>query len=189
MSKPKAFNPLEKAADFNRRSSLKDDGGLRPPSAQTVRELRSLTGFTLVELIVVFIIISIIAGFSVVSYTAAILKSHERQAILQLNVLHDANEIYRARYHQYLPGSSIGTALIESGLNINIIDGDFVFTYTRNPADVNRYTATANKTTGSVAEQFTLGVHEGHIDMSNNPCCVGGGCPSSGIGPNDLHNC
>ncbi len=41
------FTPLEKAADFSRRlSSDKADGGLRHQSAQTVRELRSLTGFT-----------------------------------------------------------------------------------------------------------------------------------------------
>ena len=41
------FTPLEKAADFNRRSvPLKADGGIQPPSAQTVREQSSLTGFT-----------------------------------------------------------------------------------------------------------------------------------------------
>jgi len=52
------FTPLEKATDFNRWSlPLKADGGLKPPSAQTVspvrdkslngvREQSSLTGFT-----------------------------------------------------------------------------------------------------------------------------------------------
>ncbi len=43
----KNFTPLEKAADFNRQSlPLEADGGLRPQSAQTVRERSSLTGFT-----------------------------------------------------------------------------------------------------------------------------------------------
>ena len=42
------FTPLEKATDFNRWSSpIEADGGLKPPSAQTVRERSSLTGFTL----------------------------------------------------------------------------------------------------------------------------------------------
>ena len=39
------FTPLEKVTDFNRRSSLKANGGLKPSSAQTVRERSSLTGF------------------------------------------------------------------------------------------------------------------------------------------------
>ena len=42
------ITPLEKATDFNRWSlPLKADGGLKPPSAQAVRERSSLTGFTL----------------------------------------------------------------------------------------------------------------------------------------------
>ncbi len=41
------FTPLEKAAEFIRRSlPYKADGGLMPPSAYTVRERSSLTGFT-----------------------------------------------------------------------------------------------------------------------------------------------
>jgi hypothetical protein len=40
------FTPLEKAADFNQWSSLEADGGLKPPSAQTVRGRSSLTGYT-----------------------------------------------------------------------------------------------------------------------------------------------
>ena len=44
------FTPLEKAADFNRWSSpIEADGGLKPPSVQTVRERSSLTGFTCVD--------------------------------------------------------------------------------------------------------------------------------------------
>jgi general secretion pathway protein G len=54
----KGFTPLEAAADFSRRlSSDKADNGLRHQSAQTVRERSSLTGFTLIELMLVVIII------------------------------------------------------------------------------------------------------------------------------------
>ncbi len=43
-----SFTPLEKAAEFIRRSlPYKADGGLMPPSAYTVRERSSLTGFTI----------------------------------------------------------------------------------------------------------------------------------------------
>lgn len=47
LAKQHAFTPLEKVADFNRRSLLFEaDGGLKPLSAQIGRELRSLPGFT-----------------------------------------------------------------------------------------------------------------------------------------------
>jgi prepilin-type N-terminal cleavage/methylation domain-containing protein len=60
-----AFTPLEKAADFNRRSTpFKADGGLKPPSAQTVRERSSLTGFTMIEIMLVVLILSILAGLT-----------------------------------------------------------------------------------------------------------------------------
>jgi prepilin-type N-terminal cleavage/methylation domain-containing protein len=60
------FTPLEKAADFSRRlSSDKADGGLRHQSAQTVRERSSLTGFTLIELMIVLLLLStVVMGLS-----------------------------------------------------------------------------------------------------------------------------
>ncbi len=47
ITRAKKFTPLEKAADFNRRSlPLEANGGLKPLLAQTVGERSSLTGFT-----------------------------------------------------------------------------------------------------------------------------------------------
>jgi len=49
----RGFTPLEKATDFSRWSlPIEGDGGLKPPSPQTVRERSSLTGFTLLELMI-----------------------------------------------------------------------------------------------------------------------------------------
>lgn len=58
MRNKKVFTPLEKATDFNRWSlPIKADGGIKPPSAQTVRGRSSLTGFT-------FLAISLILFFA-----------------------------------------------------------------------------------------------------------------------------
>jgi len=65
------FTPLEKATDFNWWSlPFKADGEFpvcrqvgKPPSTQTVRERSSPTGFTLIELIIVVVILGIIALF------------------------------------------------------------------------------------------------------------------------------
>ena len=63
LKKRQGFTPLEKAVDLNRRSvPFKADGGIKPPSAQTVRERSSLTGFTLVEAMVTVVLFTIILG-------------------------------------------------------------------------------------------------------------------------------
>lgn len=65
------FTPLEKATDFNRwLFQFKADSGSMPPSVQTVRELHSLTGFTVLELIIVIAVIAILAGTSLLSFSS-----------------------------------------------------------------------------------------------------------------------
>ena len=65
----KGFTPLEKAIDFNRWSTdFQADGGLMPQSAHTVSRRSSLTGFTLIELIVVIFIISLATALIMPSF-------------------------------------------------------------------------------------------------------------------------
>ena len=81
----KVFTPLGRAADFNRRPSpIEADGGIKPPPAQTVRERSSLTGFTLVELLIVAAIFSIITlcVYSVFSTGFSILRRSEESGRL-----------------------------------------------------------------------------------------------------------
>jgi prepilin-type N-terminal cleavage/methylation domain-containing protein len=84
MIKIRGFTPLEKAADFNRRSSqIEADGGIKPPSAQTVRELSSLTGFTLIELMIsLFIMLIVFVGLlSIVNYSLELQESSKNITI------------------------------------------------------------------------------------------------------------
>ena len=58
------FTPLEKAADFNRWSlPIEGDGDLKPPPPRTVKEQSSLTGFTLIEMVVAMSIFIVVIGF------------------------------------------------------------------------------------------------------------------------------
>ena len=136
--------------------------------------------FTLMELMISLIIISIVVGYGTVEYKKSLQKNHERHATLQLIALHDANEIYRARANEYWDGNggTATTATIESKLGINLIDGDFGFFYTRDPGDPEKYEATAVKT-GLAADSYTVVVHQGAV-TSANPCCqvAGFACPS-----------
>ena len=104
----RGFTPLEKAADFNRRSlPLKADGGLKPPSApletdfltgsaQTVREQSSLTGFTLVEVLVVVAISALLTAVAILGLLRVRLTANETTVRAALKRFSTAAELYAA---------------------------------------------------------------------------------------------
>ncbi len=93
---------IEKAADFSRRlSSDKSDGDLKPPSAQTVRERSSLTGFTLTELLIVVVIIGVLASIVIPNYTIQREKALDKTAINAVKLIAIANRQYFAKYGFY----------------------------------------------------------------------------------------
>ncbi|MFA5293212.1 MAG: prepilin-type N-terminal cleavage/methylation domain-containing protein [Phycisphaerae bacterium] len=63
-----AFTPLEKAADFSQRSLPYD---LNPLLSQIFIKRKSLTGFTLLEVIIVLMIVGIVAAIAVPMYVSA----------------------------------------------------------------------------------------------------------------------
>ena len=63
--------------------------------------------FTIMEIVIVVILIGIIAAFALPNYNKSIRKSHERDAVLQLQALHAANLIFRARNGDYF--DTVGT--------------------------------------------------------------------------------
>ncbi|HQP11002.1 MAG TPA: type II secretion system protein [Candidatus Omnitrophota bacterium] len=128
--------------------------------------------FTLVELMVVLITISIFAAFAVPNYQKAVIKSHERKAILNLKTIHGANEIYRARAGQYLDdgGAALDLAGINAGFSLDIFDNDVTYSYDRTAATT--YTATA---VWAGTNPFTVRLNQAAVTAAN-PCCLAGTC-------------
>jgi len=136
-----------------------------------VNKRDSLRAFTLVELFVVVVIISIIAAFAIPSFQKVARKNRERRAALHLRTIHGANEIYRAKSGgEYLPGAGLNLGQINAGLSINIIDTEMTYSYTRSALVA--YTATAAWAGGGA---FTLRVNQNALSGSN-PCCLAGAC-------------
>ncbi|MFA5362870.1 MAG: prepilin-type N-terminal cleavage/methylation domain-containing protein [Candidatus Omnitrophota bacterium] len=74
--KQRAFTPLEKTTGFSRwYTDFYADGGLMPPSAKTVRGQSSLTGFTLMEIIVVIAVIGVLSAIIAPNAFKAIRKA------------------------------------------------------------------------------------------------------------------
>ena len=75
--------------------------------------------FTLIEIIVVLVIMSLMAGFGIPSFSKAIQNAEKNEAVLNLKVIHAASVLYKARTGYYPQAGSIES--INLGLKLNII--------------------------------------------------------------------
>ena len=130
---------------------------------QISRVRNSLRAFTLTELIITVVIISMIAAFAIPSYQKAVRRSYERKAILHLTTIHGANEIYKERNGGYLTGAGLNLAGINSGLSLNIIDTDMTYFYTLTDAGAGIYNAKAAWTGGN---NFTIRINNTPIVLA-----------------------
>lgn len=86
------FTPLEKAADFIRRLS----------SRLVRKERSSLTGFTLLEIVVVIIIIGLLTTLAVPSFKEALEEAQIKYAQTVLKSIRGAEKLYKARVGSYI---------------------------------------------------------------------------------------
>jgi prepilin-type N-terminal cleavage/methylation domain-containing protein len=130
--------------------------------------------FTLMEILVVIVILGAIAGFAIPNFTRTIERSHENDAILQLEAIHSANKIYQARNNAYWPPdtASYDITSINTNLGLNIIANDM--TYTCLGTDGSTFFCKAVR--NAPAASFTVSVTEADLSSSN-PACTAGACP------------
>jgi len=88
----RGFTPLEKATDFN---------PVRNKLSNGVREQSSLTGFTLIELVIVVIIIGILAAIALPRYGKTVENSRVAEATSILGTIRAAQMRYVAEYDDY----------------------------------------------------------------------------------------
>ncbi len=143
--------------------------------------MKNFKAFTLTELMVVVILIGIIAAFALPNYQKAILKAHERDAVVQLTVIHAALKIYEAQANTY-PEGHFDLTNINTTLGLNVIGNGMRYTYTSLSLGKQfQVDAEWHDTAGS-ANNFTIRVNEEAIDPGTNPnpCCESGKdtCPS-----------
>jgi len=143
----------------------------------------SLQAFSLMELMVVIIIISIMVAFAIPNFTASVLRAHERDAVSQLLSLHAANLVYYGQAGGYLPGTNLDFNAINSGLNINLIPGSSKMSYNYSGfdsgGDITAFQANAIWDGGV----FIIRVDQraAATSVTLNPCCaLAGSCPTLG---------
>ena len=102
MKTKRVFTPIEKATDEAGSENKEADGGIKSPSAHTVRERSSLMGFTLLEIMITVVIVGVLAALAIPSYWGALERSRQREAVVNLGLLLDSQKRY---YLEYDPGS------------------------------------------------------------------------------------
>ncbi|MBF0594310.1 MAG: prepilin-type N-terminal cleavage/methylation domain-containing protein [Candidatus Omnitrophica bacterium] len=146
-----------------------------------VKNLRSFLickhAFTLAELLVVTIIISIMAAFAVPLFSKAINKAKARDAINNLVIIHAAQALIKANTSNFVTAGDLGT--INSTLNLNLVASGAVYS-----CDAVSGTCTATLTSGGDVD---LNLSSPINKIANltcppggaaNPCCtIVANCP------------
>ncbi len=129
--------------------------------------------FTLTEVIISIVIVSIIAMFAIPSYTKANKKTHERDILMQLSSIHAANEIYRAQSQNRSYADFSGDETnINTNLSLNILPNGVIYNYTYVAVGTSgSYTVTATWDT----IEITL-IETAFDPLHTNPCCSSGVC-------------
>lgn len=85
-------------------------------------------GFTLMEIMIVIIILGVIVAFAIPSYTKAVEKGYERDAVVQLQAIASAAEFYKGQAGDYPDGSTMtNVSQINSVLGLNIVQKEMTY--------------------------------------------------------------
>ena len=87
----------------------------------------SLSGFTLMELMTVVVIVGIIAAFAIPSYENAVARAHEKDAVLNLRSIAAAEAIYKSERGKHWPAD------VDTGVTYHYVDPP-----NGTPADINQ---------------------------------------------------
>lgn len=128
--------------------------------------MKNKKAFTLMEIMITVVLIGVIAGFAIPNYERAMNKARERDAIVQLSLIHSACQIYKAQHGGYFVGNLNSIPLINTTLKINVISNTTTYEYTGN---ANNFLLTATLPNGAEIQANHLPL----FSAPDNPCCSG----------------
>jgi len=123
------------------------------------------TGYTLIELVIVFVIIGVMAGLAVIYGNRPLEVAHGRSARAVLQAIHAAerefcihNNVFTDLGDELTPGTLIGDAYLDDpDFDQQIWDFDATAVPDPNPNACGTFTATATRVSGvNVGEDITL---------------------------------
>jgi prepilin-type N-terminal cleavage/methylation domain-containing protein len=124
------------------------------------------SAFSLIEMMVVLIIVSIVAGFAIPDYTKSVERSHRKDAENNLLVIQAAQMMYAAKNGDYWGAGNL--AQINANLGVNIVANGMTYSCdgpSAGPPPTFACHATRNGWSLRITESLTT------------PSCNAGSCP------------
>jgi prepilin-type N-terminal cleavage/methylation domain-containing protein len=131
-----------------------------------IKNKKKIAAFTLIEILVVIIIISILAAFSVPNFSKSVKRARARDAINNLTAIHAAQLIYRSLNNAFLRCNNVAAInAINGPSSLNIMENGATYTCTTGGNPPTACTAVSGDftVTATLANPVSLGV---------NPACV-----------------
>lgn len=125
-----------------------------------------VTGWTLIESLVVLIIIGILVGLAIPNFTRTRERALDKEAQTALRLIQAAERVYLSKYGTYWPAPTL--ADINTNLKLDLASSSWNFTVSS--ASQTTFTGSAPRTDSSRTWSITQ-------DTSAAPVCSGSSCP------------
>lgn len=107
------------------------------------------TGFSLIELMIVIVIVGILAGIAFPSFMDSVRKSRRSEAFTALNSVQQAQERHRGNNSTYTTNLTAAPTAIPAGLGLTSPTPGGYYAFAVTSADATGYTATATAVSGT----------------------------------------
>lgn len=131
--------------------------------------LHDAKAFTMIELVLVMIIVSIMAGFGLPSYSKMVTRSYSRDAMNNLTIMHAAQALYNSRVGGY--STAAGLTAINAQLSLNVLATGGT-TYTCNSGTTCVATTPGGAITVGLNNPILKNANTACPVTSSNPCCT-----------------
>lgn len=140
---------------------------VRKEFSNGVKGRRILSGFTLLELVVVVVIISILVSLAVPIYRKAVQKAKDRDAQAMLMLVQQAEKVFREETGSFI--NCADTFDCSNVLRLNLSSGSW--DYSASDADENDFCAQAQGVGIGTADCWYINAASAEVSTKVSPCC------------------
>ncbi len=121
--------------------------------------MKAIKAFTLMELVIVIVILSIISSFGIPSFIKTVNRSKARNAINNLSIIHSLNSNYRNKFGYNIFSGNI--ASVNTQLELNILSDGLTYNC-----------GSGTTCVASMPSVFSATVTLGNVLAAGNPSCT-----------------
>ena len=134
------------------------------------RQLILKSGFTLIEIVMVMVIVGVLAAIAVPMFIRSVEESKNREAVAALRLIRTAERLYYLDYNIYVAATN--TNEINTELQLDIESKNWKFRVeVDNAASPPKFTAYAMRTLSSREREFRITANSANVECRKIDCC------------------